>query len=247
MIKNIPRVSASSEKRRTHSGACVLVYAAVSRKVVWKALWVVLSSLFFREIWKNWHKRPWKCVCERKGKQQKWVWQLQSSGTVYQSYPILPFGIVACTLFPTTFLEIAVLLRHDAYCPITLSVLLVLKSGQLIANQMWEFCYSYDYNGKTSLWEFIFIHLCASHSACNTKFWRFLTVDHWVQNFFCAFGRSNSNSLSLLIVRPLKRQHNFVSMIGKPLSLISQSGWRNSTRDYQISWAKVELTMTTPI
>jgi len=27
---------------------------------------------------------------------------------VYWSYPILPFGIVACTFFPTTFLEIAV-------------------------------------------------------------------------------------------------------------------------------------------
>ena len=30
------------------------------------------------------------------------------SGTVYWTYPILPFGIVACTFFPTTFLEIAV-------------------------------------------------------------------------------------------------------------------------------------------
>ena len=30
----------------------------------WKELWVVLSSLFFKEIWKNWHERPWKCVCE---------------------------------------------------------------------------------------------------------------------------------------------------------------------------------------
>ena len=30
------------------------------------------------------------------------------SGTVYWSYPILHFGIVACTFFPTTFLEIAV-------------------------------------------------------------------------------------------------------------------------------------------
>ena len=29
-------------------------------------------------------------------------------GTAYWSYPILPFGIVACTFFPTTFLEIAV-------------------------------------------------------------------------------------------------------------------------------------------
>ena len=43
-----------------------------------------------------------------KGKQQKYVRQLQSSGTVYRSYPILPFGIVASTFFPTTFLEIAV-------------------------------------------------------------------------------------------------------------------------------------------
>ena len=30
------------------------------------------------------------------------------SETVYWSYPILPFGIVVCTFFPTTFLEIAV-------------------------------------------------------------------------------------------------------------------------------------------
>ena len=29
-----------------------------------KALWVDLNSLFFREIWKNWHERSWKCVCE---------------------------------------------------------------------------------------------------------------------------------------------------------------------------------------
>ena len=33
---------------------------------------------------------------------------LQCQETVYWSYPILPFGIVACTVFPTTFLEIAV-------------------------------------------------------------------------------------------------------------------------------------------
>ena len=30
------------------------------------------------------------------------------SGTLYWSYPILHFGIVECTLFPTTYLEIAV-------------------------------------------------------------------------------------------------------------------------------------------
>ena len=31
-----------------------------------------------------------------------------ASGAVYWTYPILPFGIVACTFFPTTFLKIAV-------------------------------------------------------------------------------------------------------------------------------------------
>ena len=30
------------------------------------------------------------------------------SRTAYCSYPILPFGIAACTFFPTTFLEIAI-------------------------------------------------------------------------------------------------------------------------------------------
>ena len=34
------------------------------------------------------------------------------SGTAYLSYPILPFGIVACTVFLTTFLKIAVYLRY---------------------------------------------------------------------------------------------------------------------------------------
>ena len=33
-----------------------------------------------------------------------------SSGTVYGSYPIIPFRIIAYTVFPTTFLEIAVYL-----------------------------------------------------------------------------------------------------------------------------------------
>ena len=40
-----------------------------------------------------------------KGKQQK---VSTVSGTVYRSYPILPFGIVAYRFFLTTFLEIAV-------------------------------------------------------------------------------------------------------------------------------------------
>ena len=92
------------------------IYTAISTKVVGKSardnperhcgwFWVLCSS---KKIWKNWHERPWECVLSAKGKQPKYVRQLQSSGTVYWSYPILPFGIVACTFFPTTFLEIAV-------------------------------------------------------------------------------------------------------------------------------------------
>ena len=43
-----------------------------------------------------------------------------------------------------------------AYRPITrvpsfYTVLLMLKSGQLIANQIGEFCYSYDYSFYTSM------------------------------------------------------------------------------------------------
>ena len=34
------------------------------------------------------------------------------SGIVYWSYPIFPFGILACTFFPTTFLEIAVYFKR---------------------------------------------------------------------------------------------------------------------------------------
>ena len=38
-----------------------------------------------------------------KGKQQKLVSIATVSGTVYCEYPILPFGIVTGTFFPTTF------------------------------------------------------------------------------------------------------------------------------------------------
>ena len=47
---------------------------------------------------KQWHARPWTYVCDCQRK-------ITKAG---DSYPILPFGIVACTYFPTTFLEIAV-------------------------------------------------------------------------------------------------------------------------------------------
>ena len=70
---------------------------------------MVLSSLFFKEIWKN-GMRGHGLTCmfaDAKGKQQNWVGLTVSvSGTVHWLYPILPFGIVPCKFFVTTFLEI---------------------------------------------------------------------------------------------------------------------------------------------
>ena len=70
-------------------------------------LWVVLSLLFFEEIWKNGTRGLGRLFASTEGKQQKYVRQLSTSGIVHWPYPIFPFGIVACTFFPT-FLEIAV-------------------------------------------------------------------------------------------------------------------------------------------
>ena len=46
------------------------------------------------------------------------------SVTVYWSYPTLPFGIVECTFFPTTFLEIAVYDNNDFISSISTKVVL---------------------------------------------------------------------------------------------------------------------------
>ena len=81
------------------------------KKCTWqsrKVLWVVLDALFFKEIWKNGIGGHGHMFASAKGKQQKYVRQLQSSGTMYWSYPIFSLGIVPCTFCPTTFLEIAV-------------------------------------------------------------------------------------------------------------------------------------------
>ena len=73
-----------------------------------KVLWVVLSALFFKEIWKNGTEGHGHMFASAKGKKQQYVRQLQSSRTMYWSYPILSFGIDVCIFLPTTFLEIAV-------------------------------------------------------------------------------------------------------------------------------------------
>ena len=63
---------------------------------------------FLQRNLKEWHQRPWMYVCESYRKAKIAISTATVSGTVYWSYPILPFGIVAYTFFPTTFLEIAV-------------------------------------------------------------------------------------------------------------------------------------------
>ena len=80
------------------------------KKCTWQALKVlsvVLNSLFFKEIWKNGTRDHRHMFAVAKGKQQTYVWQLHCQER-RQSYPILPFRVVACTFLPTTFLEIAV-------------------------------------------------------------------------------------------------------------------------------------------
>ena len=62
----------------------------------------------FPRNFKEWHEKPWTYVCKCQRKAIKVDSRATVSGKVHWSYPILPFGIVACTVFPTTFLEIAV-------------------------------------------------------------------------------------------------------------------------------------------
>ena len=93
----------------------MLSYTAISREVFESArdnperhcgwFWVLCSSKKFERIGTKGRGNMFESA---KGKQQKLVRQLQSSRTVYWLYPILPFGIVACTFFPTNFLEVAV-------------------------------------------------------------------------------------------------------------------------------------------
>ena len=92
-----------------------LVYSyfekVVSEKVHATILKGIVGSFEFTFLQRNLkecHERPWTYVCECSRKATKAGSTLTVSGTVYWSYPILPFGIVACTFFPTTFLETAV-------------------------------------------------------------------------------------------------------------------------------------------
>ena len=101
------------------------MYTAISRKVVGKSacdnperycgwFWVCCSSKKFERMVRE-GPREAMDVCLRMLKEAwKEILTATVSGTVYWSYPILPFGIVACTFLPTTFLEIAVQVKMNA-------------------------------------------------------------------------------------------------------------------------------------
>ena len=86
-----------------------------SRKIVGKKHATIPKAIVggfkftvFKETWKSGSRDHGRMFTSTWGKQQNLGSTATVSGTVYWSYPILPFGIVACTLFSTTFLEIAV-------------------------------------------------------------------------------------------------------------------------------------------
>ena len=79
------------------------VHATVPKGIVGGFEFLVLQ----RNL-KEWHKRPWTNVPECKRKATIEDSTATVSGTEYRSNTILPFGTVACTFFPTTFLELAV-------------------------------------------------------------------------------------------------------------------------------------------
>ena len=71
-----------------------------------KVLWVVLSSLLFKEIWKNGTRGHGRMFARAKGKR---VRQLQCQEQCIDHIPYYPsYCRVHCTFFPTSFLEIAV-------------------------------------------------------------------------------------------------------------------------------------------
>ena len=67
-----------------------------------------LEFTVFQTNLKEWQERPRTYVCECYRTVTKLGSTATVSGTMYWLYPILPFGIVTCTFFPTTFLEIAI-------------------------------------------------------------------------------------------------------------------------------------------
>jgi len=94
---------------------CTGTYTAVSRKVVGKSARDnpegIVGGFEFTVLQRNLKELARKAMkmCLRVlTERNKSRFDSYSRQEVYRSYPILTFGIVACTFFSTTFLEIAV-------------------------------------------------------------------------------------------------------------------------------------------
>ena len=121
-----------------------------------KVLWVVLSSMFFKEMWRNCTRGHGRLFASAKESKKKKVGST-ATGTVYWSYPIVPFGIVACTFLPTTFLKIAVYRRFRASAtqeslrgiwPFVFSRIMPTNSMHVNKTKFGEYCHK-TFVGKT--------------------------------------------------------------------------------------------------
>ena len=75
-----------------------------------KVLWVILTSFFFKEIWKNGTRDHGRVFASVKGKQQSRFDSVSARNSVFiiSSSHIAFQGLSRAHFFPTTFLEIAV-------------------------------------------------------------------------------------------------------------------------------------------
>ena len=71
----------------------------------WKVLWVVLSLLFFKEVWKNVTKADGRMFASAKGKEQNYVRQLQRQGQCIDHIPFYLSGLSRAHFFRQPFSE----------------------------------------------------------------------------------------------------------------------------------------------
>ena len=63
---------------------------------------------FFKEIWKNWQEKPWKCVCELKESNKSRFDSYSRQEHCIDHIPYYLSGLSRAHFFPTTFLKIAI-------------------------------------------------------------------------------------------------------------------------------------------
>ena len=91
---------------------CIQLFRERLSEKVWQTIYAYCIQLFRERLSEKGTcdnpERPWTylCKCLRIATKGTKVGSTATvPGTVYLAYPILPFGIVKCTFFQTTFLE----------------------------------------------------------------------------------------------------------------------------------------------